>query len=177
MNLKERSLVRDYARSFVELVIDREEIWEIYDELVRLVEVIRHSKINALLQSATVPYADKERFVRTLRQSSHRQINNLVEDILRDGHAGLILEVLKEALYQISSGKNEFDATITSVYPLTQEQKARLCQMVEKRFHLKVRNVIEEMDKDILGGFIITVNHRVIDASVRAQLRDIRSKL
>lgn len=177
MNLKEAALIRNYAQSFLELVIVREEVWDIYDDVSRLLEVIRHSKVNRILHAQTVPYAEKEQFVRTLRQSDYRVVNDLIEDVLREGHAGLISEVLRECLAQISSSKNEFDATIASVQPLTEEQKVRLCQLVEKRFHLKVRHVIEELDQELLGGFIITVNHRVIDASVRTQLRDIRSKL
>ena len=66
---------------------------------------------------------------------------------------------------------------MVSVYPLTEAQKERLRHLVEERFALRVRNITEELDQSLLGGFIVTVNHKVIDASVRTQLKDVRKKL
>ena len=97
--------------------------------------------------------------------------------MIRDGHADLLLETLERAQLQISKLKNEFDAHIASVYPLTEQQKSRLRQLVEERFGLRVRNIVEELDASLLGGFVLTINHKVIDASVRTQLKDVRKKL
>ncbi|MFX3870708.1 F0F1 ATP synthase subunit delta, partial [Streptococcus suis] len=73
---------------------------------------------------------------------------------------------------QISKFKHEFEASVVSVYPLTEAQKERLRHLVEQRLSLRVRNITEELDQSLLGGFIVTVNHQVIDASVRTQLKD-----
>lgn len=177
MNARENALVQKYALSFVEKVSDHAEIWEMYDQLSELITIIHDSKLNRLLLSATVSREEKAAFVRTVRQSSFWQINDLIEDIIRDGHADLLLETLERVRLQISKFKNEFEAHVVSVYPLTEAQKDRLCQLVEKRFSLRVRTIIEELDQGLLGGFIVTVNHKVIDASVRTQLKDVRKKL
>ncbi|HEL2738641.1 TPA: F0F1 ATP synthase subunit delta [Streptococcus suis] len=177
MNARENALVQKYALSFVEKVSDHAEIWEMYDQLSELITIIHDSKLNRLLLSATVSREEKAAFVRTVRQSSFWQINDLIEDIIRDGHADLLLETLERVRLQISKFKNEFEAHVVSVYPLTEAQKDRLRQLVEKRFSLRVRTIIEELDQSLIGGFIVTVNHKVIDASVRTQLKDVRKKL
>ncbi|HFH9945667.1 TPA: F0F1 ATP synthase subunit delta [Streptococcus suis] len=177
MNARENALVQKYALSFVEKVSDHAEIWEMHDQLSELITIIHDSKLNRLLLSATVSREEKAAFVRTVRQSSFWQINDLIEDIIRDGHADLLLETLERVRLQISKFKNEFEAHVVSVYPLTEAQKDRLRQLVEERFSLRVRNIIEELDPSLLGGFIVTVNHKVIDASVRTQLKDVRKKL
>lgn len=177
MNARENALVQKYALSFVEKVSDHAEIWEMYDQLSELITIIHDSKLNRLLLSATVSREEKAAFVRTVRQSSFWQINDLIEDIIRDGHADLLLETLERVRLQISKFKNEFEAHVVSVYPLTEAQKDRLRQLVEERFSLRVRTIIEELDQSLLGGFIVSVNHKVIDASVRTQLKDVRKKL
>lgn len=177
MNARENALVQKYALSFVEKVSDHVEIWDMYDQLSELITIIHDSKLNRLLLSATVSREEKAAFVRTVRQSSFWQINDLIEDIIRDGHADLLLETLERVRLQISKFKNEFEAHVVSVYPLTDQQKDRLRHLVEDRFALRVRTVTEELDQSILGGFIVTVNHKVIDASVRTQLKDVRKKL
>lgn len=177
MSPKEVAQVYAYAHRFVDRVGHQEDIWSVYDDIAGLVTIMENSKIARFFNDVTVSTEDKEAFARTLRQSDYRVVNDLIENVLREEQADLLLPVLQEVLVQINSHKNEFDATIVSVQPLTDKQKERLCRLMEQRFHLKVRQVIEEIDKDLLGGFVITVNNRVIDASVRSQLQDIRSKL
>ena len=177
MNARETMIVQGYAQSFVEKIGDHEQIWEIYDQLGDLRTILRESKLNRLLLSATVSHAEKAAFLRTLRQSNFKPVNDLIEDLIRGDHMSLLGEILLTIQQEISKVKNEFDAQLVSVYPLTDEQKKRLCRLVEERFSLRVRNMIEELDSSLIGGFIVTVNHKVIDASVRTQLQDVRSKL
>lgn len=42
---------------------------------------------------------------------------------------------------------------------------------------MRVRNIVEEQDASLLGGFVLTINHKVIDASVRTQLKDVRKTI
>lgn len=177
MNARENAIVQKYALSFVEKVSDHAEIWDMYDQISDLISIIHESKLNRLLLSATVSREEKAEFVRTVRQSRFWQINDLIEDVIRDGRADLLLETLERVRLQISKFKNEFEAHVVSVYPLTEAQKERLRHLVEERFSLRVRNITEELDQSLLGGFIVTVNHKVIDASVRTQLKDVRKKL
>ncbi|MGT2949806.1 F0F1 ATP synthase subunit delta [Streptococcus cuniculi] len=177
MNARETALVQKYAQSFVDKVYDREDVWTIYDQISAILTVIHDSKLNRILLSATVSQAEKADFIHAIRQSTYREVNDLIEAIARDGHADLLVETLEAALRLISKSKQEFDAHIVSVYPLTEEQKERVRRLVESRFSLKVRNIVQEIDRDVLGGFIVTVNHKVIDASVRTQLKEIRNRL
>lgn len=177
MTTKDNLLIEDYAQSFVDRVSDHSEIWEMYDQIETLVSIIRDNKLNRLLLSATVSLEDKAAFIRTIRQSSFWQINTLLEDMIRGGHPSLLLDVLLRIQSQISTAKNEFEAQLVSVYPFTEEQKSRLCQLVEERFSLRIRRLAETLDRTLVGGFILTVNHKVIDASIRTQLQDVRTKL
>lgn len=177
MNAKETALVQNYAQSFVNKVNDREDVWSIYDEVAALLSIVKESDLHTTLESETVPATQKAEFVRSIRHSEYRVVNDLIESILQDGQVTLLVDVLQAILHKISQQKNEFEAHIASVYPLSDAQKERLCAIVEQRFSLKVRNVVEELDQSLLGGFVISVNHRIIDASVRTQLREIKSKL
>ncbi|MBF0775889.1 F0F1 ATP synthase subunit delta [Streptococcus azizii] len=177
MNARETALVQKYAQSFVDKVYDREDIWTMYDQISAILTVIHDSKLNRILLSATVSQAEKAEFIHAIRQSTYREVNDLIEAVARDGHADLLVDILEAVLVSISKSKQEFDAYVVSVYPLTDEQKERVRHLVENRFSLKVRNIVEEIDKEVLGGFIITINHKVLDASVRTQLKEIRNRL
>ena len=177
MGVKEATIVHQYAYQFVENIAYREDIWSIYDEVRRMIAIIEETKLNCILSSPTVSNEDKADFVRKLRQSEYRFVNDLIESLIQDEHFDLLLPTLEDILLKISKSKNEYDMVLTSFQPLTEEQKQRLTAIVEERFSVKVHQIIEEIDKELLGGFIVNVNHRVIDTSVRAQLGDIRKKL
>lgn len=177
MGVKEATIVHQYAYQFVENIAYREDIWSIYDEVRRMIAIIEETKLNRILSSPTVSNEDKADFVRKLRQSEYRFVNDLIESLIQDEHFDLLLPTLEDILLKISKSKNEYDMVLTSFQPLTEEQKQRLRAIVEERFSVKVHQIIEEIDKELLGGFIVNVNHRVIDTSVRAQLGDIRKKL
>ena len=177
MGVKEATIVHQYAYQFVENIAYRDDIWSIYDEVRRMIAIIEETKLNRILSSPTVSNEDKADFVRKLRQSEYRFVNDLIESLIQDEHFDLLLPTLEDILLKISKSKNEYDMVLTSFQPLTEEQKQRLTAIVEERFSVKVHQIIEEIDKELLGGFIVNVNHRVIDTSVRAQLGDIRKKL
>ena len=177
MGVKEATIVHQYAYQFVEDIASREDIWAIYDEVRRMIAIIEETKLNRILSTPTVSNEDKADFARKLRQSEYRFINDLIENLIQDEHFDLLLPTLEDILLKISKSKNEYDMVLTSFQPLTEEQKQRLRAIVEERFSVKVHQIIEEIDKELLGGFIVNVNHRVIDTSVRAQLGDIRKKL
>lgn len=177
MGVREAALVHKYAYQFVEEVSHREDIWNIYDEVNRMISIIQNTKLNRLLSSPTVSTQDKHEFIRNLRQSEYRFINDLVEDLIQDKNYDLLLPTLEDILLKISKSKNEYDMVVTTFQAMTEEQKQRLMVIVEERFSVKVHNIIEEIDKELLGGFVVNVNHRVIDTSVRTQLGDIRKKL
>ena len=71
----------------------------------------------------------------------------------------------------------EFEVTITSAHPLTDEQKSRLLPLIEKKMSLKVRSVKEQIDESLIGGFVIFANHKTIDVSIKQQLKVVKENL
>ena len=66
------------------------------------------------------------------------------------------------------------DNTISS---LTDEQKERILALVAEKFGVKAGKLVEDIDESILGGFVINVNNKVIDTSIRRQLQEFKMNL
>ena len=114
MGVKEATIVHQYAYQFVENIAYRDDIWAIYDEIQRMVSIINETKLNRILSSPTVSSEDKAGFVRNLRQSSYRFINDLIETLIQDENYDLLLPTLEDILLKISKSKNEYDKVVTS---------------------------------------------------------------
>ncbi|NBM10576.1 F0F1 ATP synthase subunit delta, partial [Streptococcus equi] len=65
----------------------------------------------------------------------------------------------------------------TSAVPLSEEQKQRVRTVVSKRLAVKTGRLIEKVDPSLIGGFMISVNNKVIDTSIRRQLQAFKMNL
>ncbi|MHC5924190.1 F0F1 ATP synthase subunit delta, partial [Streptococcus pyogenes] len=78
---------------------------------------------------------------------------DLIERLIEDENYDLVLPTLEDVLLKISKSQNEYDMVVTSFQALTEQQKERITAIAQERFSVKIHNVIEEIDKEILGGF------------------------
>ena len=64
-------------------------------------------------------------------------------------------------------------AKVTSATELTEEEKNALYEKLKKMSQKEI--VIDyHLDKDILGGMIIEMDGKVIDASVKSRLKEVK---
>ena len=85
--------------------------------------------------------------------------------------------MLVEIQHQIEKKSNEFEVTVKSVQALTESQKERLKPIIEQKIGLKVRALKQELDADLIGGFVISANNKTIDASIKRQLQLVKENL
>lgn len=65
---------------------------------------------------------------------------------------------------------------LTTTVDLTDKEKHSVSEFVKKNFDAQQIDLDVEVDKDIIGGFIIQINDQLFDASVRRQLDKIRQQ-
>jgi len=65
------------------------------------------------------------------------------------------------------------NAHLTSAEPLSEDQRERLLEKLERMTDRKVR-LTEEVDESLLAGFQVTLNGRFFDGSLRGRLNNIR---
>ena len=159
------STARRYARAVFELAREKGQVEQVLDQLdsfSRLIETSAELK-------------------KLLEMPNRRGKTAIIEDILRDRYSDLfrefILLLLKNKranlLPQIREEfHNMYDqlqsrvrATVISAIPLSEDLVNELKQRLEKKINANV--IVENrIDPKILGGFIVQLNGKVLDASV-----------
>ena len=86
----------------------------------------------------------------------------------------LFVAIIAESLVELEKATNEFEVEIKSVSGISDAQKQRLIPLIENKFSIKVRSIKEVQDADLIGGFIISANHKTIDASIKGQLQTMK---
>jgi F-type H+-transporting ATPase subunit delta len=67
-------------------------------------------------------------------------------------------------------------ASIISTVPVDDELRAELVAIVKKLSNMKQVELEEKVDKDLIGGFILNVGDRQIDASIKNKLKVLKNK-
>ena len=84
---------------------------------------------------------------------------------------GLLDSVLERLLELYREQRNIALATVTSAFPLTDEQQGDLLVKIQSIAGTKNLELNLMVDPELIGGFVVSVGSKVIDASLAGQVR------
>jgi len=84
---------------------------------------------------------------------------------------GLLNSVLERLLEIYREQRNIALATITSASVLNEEQQSELLKKVQSIAGTDNLEIDLKVDSELLGGFVVNVGSKVIDASIAGQVR------
>ena len=82
-------------------------------------------------------------------------------------------EIAKAFLSQYKLHKNILTAVFTSASGIDQTIKNKVLELVKQTTQGEVE-LVEKIDKNLIGGFVLTIGDKQVDASVSRQLNDLR---
>ena len=170
--------VLSYAHSLLELADEQQQLEPIGQELSQLREVIEQNPVFA--QFLADPGIGLDERNRVMEQTFGGKLSPLMHNFLgvlnQRGKLGTLPELAAayHDLLDDKLGKIEVDVTVA--HRLSDEQLEDVRQKVGAA--LKKDVVIHQyVDESIIGGLILRVQDKLIDASVKTQLNSIREKM
>ncbi|MGT2932459.1 F0F1 ATP synthase subunit delta [Streptococcus catagoni] len=177
MTKKEQALVEQYAKSLVEVAAEHQVMEPLKKDVLAILEAFEATKLDESLSSLALPQDKKIKLVRLLKDTSSVYLNNFLEVIIQNQRENFLYEILQNVLKEMSKLTEEYDVYVTSAVPLTEEQKGRVKAVVRSKMGLKTGRLIEKVDPFLIGGFMIAVNNKIIDTSIKRQLHEFKMKL
>lgn len=171
------TLVEIYAQSLVDVAVQDQLIAEIKQDLRSLLEVFQLTGLGKHLSHQGINHAEKAALIDQLQKDSHVFVANLLKVIVQNQRESLLELILRLAEERLSTISNAFALEIQVATALSDEQRQRLKKVAEKKFNLTVDQIIEVINADLIGGFILTANHKIIDTSIKSQLQQLKMNL
>ncbi len=151
------------------------DVWE--RDLAALGEAIRHPILRRLMEHPAVPFADKERVLRSVVGSTVApQPLNLVLLMIRRGRPGGIEPMLARFSELLRRERGISLAEVRTALPLDSEQRAAVAARLGKLTGERVE-MDETVDPGMLGGIAVRIGDKLYDASVRSRLERLRARL
>ena len=175
---KSSSVATAYAKPLLELANEQNQAEAIGQELRGLREILESNPTFAeFLSNPGVSEAERaEVLKRTFEGRASPLLFNFLRVLNARGRAGLIAQVSQayDDLLDELFGKIEVDVTVAQ--RLTPEELEEVRRRVSQALG-KEAVVHQYLDESIIGGLLLRVQDRLIDASVRSQLRSMKHQM
>lgn len=174
--MSEKRIVSRYAKSLLELAVERNALEEINTDMLQLSGLADNSRdLELMLQSPVIPHQKK---LTILKEIFTGKVNEMTLKffllLTQKQREPYLLEIAKEFHHQYNVYKNIEEATVTTTFPLSDDLKKEFEKVVtgisNKKAELK-----EIVDESIIGGFILRINDRQIDDSIHSRLKALRT--
>ena len=153
----------------------RDEALEALQTIARL--LTQSADVGRLLRNPDVEVPDKLRIIETaLGGAASALVHRFLELLLSLGRAESLPDIIAAYGEAVDADRGLLRATVRSARPLPEAALVRLRAALTAREGRTVE-LSAEVDPALLGGLQVRLDHRVIDASVRRYVADLKDSL
>jgi len=164
-----------YAKSLIALSIEKDELDVIFNDMTLISKTIESSKdLDTLLKSPVVKTDKKQEILTAIFGENTTELTKRFLLLISSrNREALIGDVASAFVQQYKVIKKIIVTEVTSAVKLDAAQKKKILQLLNTEDSSSVE-VIEKINPDIIGGFIVRVDDKQIDASISRKLDDLR---
>lgn len=169
-------VAKTYAKSLLNLAVEKGVLEQVKADMELVYSTCSDSRELYLMLESPIVSSDKKSAV--LSEVFKKHLSELsfqfVELLAKKGRESNLMEVSNAFSGQYLEYKNILKAVIVSVDGVSDGLKDKVKELVKQTYQKEV--IIEEVkNPSLLGGFIITVGDKQIDASVSRKLAELKN--
>jgi F-type H+-transporting ATPase subunit delta len=171
-------LATRYAKSLVDLSVERNQLEVVYADMQFLQQVTKASREFVNLLRSPIIAADKKQSI--IDAIVKNKIADLTGAFLRlliaKGREGDIPEIIAAFIQQYNAIKGIHQVKLITATAVSTELKDAIVAKVKREANLKNVELEAIVDNNLIGGFVLEFNNNLVDASVLRDLKDIRKQ-
>jgi F-type H+-transporting ATPase subunit delta len=176
--MKGRGIAKRYARALFQAAHERGCSETIRDELTHLGGVLsQEPSLRSFLESPVIGKGEKKELLTSLWRELHPLTQNFLRVVVDSRRQDDLLAMISEYAHVLSQNLGVVEAVVTVPFPLTMAQQDQLTQKLREMEQRTVRLCPETIDPSLIGGFVVQIEDRLYDGSLRTQLDRFRKSL
>ena len=163
---------RRYAKALYKFAVENGDSQEIYELLKKL--SFRHTAIDELKRAVLNPdISDEDKGSYMLKLAGGKPGSSLDKFLLL-----VVRNNRAEYLQKISLAYVDlYREAITTAVPMPEAEINAIIDIVKKRLGAMALEIEQKIDPELIGGFIVTIDGLVLDASVKRELNELQLQL
>jgi F-type H+-transporting ATPase subunit delta len=166
-----------YSRALFQIASEKNMLDKVNADMIFISEICKMDEVKEVLESPIIRPSKKTSIFHGILEKNTEKITlSLVDLLIKNGREAFLPAVARVFRDETLKYKEITETYLTTAVRVSDKSRKEISEMITSVFKTKVE-LIETIDKDIIGGFILRVNDNYIDASVRNKLRKIRKEL
>ena len=168
-------LASRYAKSLLDLAVERNEVETVFADMQWLEQVIKSSRDFAnLLRSPIIKPEKKQKVVRAIVAGKVSEMTaSFVALLIAKGRESNLPEIITAFVSQYKKYKNIYTVKLTTAAPVNDNLKNAIIDRIRKTSDMQNIELESAVNSDLIGGFVLEAGDKLIDASVAYDLRQI----
>jgi F-type H+-transporting ATPase subunit delta len=167
-----------YVKSLLGLAVQQGVLEAVHNDM-QFFDKVCHSNRDfvLMLKSPVIRHEKKKEILHKLFSGRVHALTMSIIDILTKKNREPLLPAIATEFhnaYNVYKGVGK--ASIISAIPVDDHLRSELVAIVKKLSNMKVVEMEEKVDKDLIGGFVLNVGDRQIDASIKNKLKNLKNK-
>jgi F-type H+-transporting ATPase subunit delta len=167
-----------YVKSLLSLAVEQGVVEAVNNDM-QFFDKVCHSNRDfvLMLKSPIIRHEKKKEILNKLFKGRvHALTMSIIEILTKKNREPLLPAIATEFHNAYNVYKGIGKASIISTVPVDDALRAELVAIVKKLSNMKQVELEEKVDKDLIGGFILNVGDRQIDASIKNKLKVLKNK-
>jgi F-type H+-transporting ATPase subunit delta len=168
---------RTYARSLFEAAKEADRLERVQEELGDFVATVEQvPELKSVLESPELDSRAKVALLEEVLGDADELVRNFLLLLAEKGRSGEVAEIAREFEALVAREQGILDVELTTAVELSQNDFDDLVARIGKASGRKVR-ASRAVDPDLVGGLVLQVGSRRLDASIRGRLDRLRQEL
>jgi len=166
-----------YARALFQSALEKNILDRVYEDMILVSEICKIPETKEFLNSPIIVPSRKEAIFHGILGNSVENITlSLIDLTVRNGRESFVPAIARVFIHETKKYKGITETVLTTAIAVDEKVKKQIADLIKSNFNTKVE-LRENINPDIIGGFILQVDDNYIDASIRNKLRKIRKEL
>ena len=171
-------LANKIGYSLFEVAKENNTLEEVSYELKEVAKVVNgNSDFVTLMNNPNIEKIKKINLIDASFSGVNKYVVNVVKILAGNLQISLINFVLEQFTELFNKYSNSVVVKVESASPLTELQLENLKEKLKNELQLEKVELNNFVDESLLGGFKLTYNNKVVDASIKAKLSAIKAKI
>ena len=174
--MQSRAAIR-YAKAIYEIADEENLINEIFNDMIRINELNRDSSdFKNLLSNSIIDNFDKKKAIFSLLEKNNPITEKLLDLLIYNKRVAIISDIANSFIQLYNKNNNIKEAIVITASPIDKDLEKKILSQI-KIPAAKSINLINLVDSSIIGGFIIRYDGKEYNASIKQNLKNLKTEL
>lgn len=165
-----------YVKSLLDLAVEKKALEEVHRDMLLFSEVASKSRaFELLLQNPVIKHDKKLDILKKIFGGKVHSLTMAFFDIItRKNREPILAGVAREFHNAYNEHKGIGKASVTTAVPLDTKMRGEFEKLVRQYSEKKEVELVEKVDPELIGGFVLNVGDRQVDASIKNKIKTLK---